>query len=260
MNYEVFYQEYLTVANQLHDQQKTQQKLLKRIDKSVEKGDLRNVLKDLVALNESVDAGTAISDDLYKVLSSVNLEEYLSRGDFANQLIEYCKQRDVDIVGEDRNFEVFPYRLKINPIEEELLINKKKAPGLRPIVIAELLEKNRDKLLAEKFNSEKYAAELAAAYDLSIIAGAKGKTPVPDADVYLSTVYKYLTPMQRFRKDYDLQSFAFDIARLYNAEQSDAGDGRKYQFGPSRNNARAIRIVDKFGNEQFIATIRFYQD
>jgi hypothetical protein len=190
----------------------------------------------------------------------VNLEEYLSSGDFASQLIEFCKERDVDIVGEDNNLEVFPYRLKINPKDEELLINKKKASGLRPLAIAELLEKGRIKLLAEKFNSEKHAGELAAAYDLSIIAGAKGKTPVPDADVYLSTVYKYLTPMQRFRKDYDLQSFAFDIARLYNEETKDVGDGRKYQFGPSRNNAKAIRIVDKFGNEQFIATIRFYHE
>jgi hypothetical protein len=260
MDYEVFYQEYLLVADKLKDQQATQQKLLKRINKSVEKGDLRSAIKDLNTLNESTDAGTVTSSELADVVSKVNLEEYLTSGDFANQLVTYCKARDVDIVGEDNNFEVFPYRLKINPSDEELLINKKKAPGLRPLAIAELLEKGRIKLLAATFNSEQYAAELAAGYDLSIIAGAKGKTPVWDADVYLSTVYKYLTPMKRFKKDYDQQSFAFDLARLYNAETNDAGDGRKYQFGPSRNNTKAIRIVDKFGNEQFIATIRFYKE
>ncbi|MCI9665624.1 MAG: hypothetical protein HFI46_17605 [Lachnospiraceae bacterium] len=38
-----------------------------------------------------------------------------------------------------------------------------------------------------------------------------------------------------------------------------AKDGRKFQFGPSRNIGRAIRILDKEGNEQYLATIRFFE-
>jgi hypothetical protein len=36
-------------------------------------------------------------------------------------------------------------------------------------------------------------------------------------------------------------------------------DGRKIQFDPGCVNNRAIRILDAFGNELFIATVRFYK-
>ena len=37
-------------------------------------------------------------------------------------------------------------------------------------------------------------------------------------------------------------------------------NGRRFQFGPSRDIAKSIRILDENGQEQFLATIRFYQD
>lgn len=64
--------------------------------------------------------------------------------------------------------------------------------------------------------------------------------------------------MSRHRKYYDQQSFAFDVARLYSSDVEVTKNGRKFQFGPSRNNGKAIRILDKDGKEQFLATIRFY--
>jgi hypothetical protein len=260
MNYEIFYGEYESVSNQLKDRLASQQRLLKRAEKSIEKGDLRSAIRDLSAIHDTTSDYGQLAEELLRKTESLDMTEYLDSGEFARQLVESCKLRGVDIVGEENNYEVFPYRLKIDSQNAELLINGKKASGLRPLAIAETLEKNREKLLSASFNAELYAAELAAAYDLAIVASAKGKTPVLDADMYLATLYKFLTPMRRFRREYDMQSYAFDLARLYNAESITIGDGRKYQFGPSRNNKKAIRIVDRFGNEQFIAMIRFYHE
>jgi hypothetical protein len=186
------------------------------------------------------------------------MSEYLASGDFTEQLIEFCKEREVDIVGEENSYEVFPYRLKIDAANTELLINGKKSPGLRPLAIAELLSKGRTRLLSATFNAAAFATELSFAYDLAIIAASKGKPIAPDADIYLTTLYKYLTPMRRFRRDYDAQNFAFDISRLYDNGETTASDGRYTQFGPSRDNKKAIRILDRFGNEHFLSTIRFY--
>ena len=36
-------------------------------------------------------------------------------------------------------------------------------------------------------------------------------------------------------------------------------NGRKFQFGPSRLNNKAIRILDQNGQEVFLATIRFFE-
>jgi hypothetical protein len=260
MDYEVLYSEYAAVADRLKTQLAQQQRLLKRINKSVDAGDLKSAGKDIDALS----AATLESADTIKEIASVHggadMSSYLASGDFAAQLVEACRSRGIDIIGEDNNYEIFPYRLKITASDEEVLINGKKAPGLRPVAVANFLEKSRAKLLAVNFNADKFAAELAAAYDIAVTSGSRGKKSAPDADVYLNTLYKYLVPMARFRRDYGAQSFAFDIARLYSTENVVLPDGRRIQFGPSRNNNRAVRILDAYGQEFFIATVRFYKD
>ena len=96
--------------------------------------------------------------------------------------------------------------------------------------------------------------ELADAYDLAVVKLKKR----PESDIYLTSIYKLLAPMSRFRKDYDQHSFAFDLARLYMSDVEQTKNGKRFQFGPSRNNGKAIRILDKEGQEQFLATIRFF--
>ncbi|MDR3225676.1 MAG: hypothetical protein LBT52_05205 [Clostridiales Family XIII bacterium] len=260
MDYELFYSDYIKLTEHLQSLQANQKKLLKRIDKSMSLGDLKNAGKDIQALSASAEEAASGIAEINRLYAGADMAAYLASGDFAAGLVAACNARGIDIVGEENSYEIFPYRLKINPQDEEALINGKKAPGLRPAAVTDVLEKGRAKLLSANFNAALFAAELAAAYDLSIIAGAKGKKVVPDADVYLNSIYKYMTPMRRSRKDYDAQSFAFDIARLYGTEDVALADGRKIQFGPSRVNNRAIRILDAFGNELFIATVRFYKD
>ena len=58
-------------------------------------------------------------------------------------------------------------------------------------------------------------------------------------------------------KEYDQQSFAFDLARLYTSGIEETKNGRRFQFGPSRKPEQAIRILDKDGIEQFLSTICF---
>ena len=64
--------------------------------------------------------------------------------------------------------------------------------------------------------------------------------------------------MSRFRKDYDQQSYAFDLAKLYNSEAEETKSGRRFQFGSSRDGKKGIRILDKNGQEWFLSTICFF--
>jgi hypothetical protein len=260
MDYEDLYTEYVQSAERLKTQLATQQKLFKRIDKSLQAGDLRSAARDLESFGDTANAVTAGAGDVSRIVKDFDAVAYLSSGDFAAQLVAQCEQRAIDIVGEGNSWEIFPYRMKIEADDGSVLVNGKKAAGIRPSALATTLEQGRAKLLSATFNAAQFAGELAAAYDLAIAHGAKGKKPVADADVYLNTLYKYLTPMRRFRKDYDVRAYAFDVARLYSAEDVTAPDGRRIQFGPSRNNSRAIRILDRFEQEIFIATVRFYRD
>ena len=128
---------------------------------------------------------------------------------------------------------------------------------MRPRSVVEQVKAGQDKLNKANFNAQTFVNELSDAYDTAILKLKKQS----GADVYLSSLYKLLAPMSRFRKDYDQQSFAFDLARLYAEGEGavETRNGRKFQFGPSRNNGKAIRILDQEGKEQFLATIRFYE-
>jgi hypothetical protein len=263
MDYEEFYGEYAELAGQLGGQIAECQKLLRRVSKNVERGDLRAAARDIPAINEAAASCSRGAGAIAGKIGSADMRGYLESGDFARQLVGLCGERRIDIKGEGNAYEVFPYRLKIDAQGEELLINRRKAAGLRPSVIAGYLEKERDRLLAAPFNSAKYAEELAAAYDLALLSSAKDKKYPPAADVYLKTIYRFLTPMSRFRRDYDMQAYAFDLSRLYEADLAggigELEDGRRLQFGPSRDNNKSIRIVDSVGNERFLVTIRFFR-
>jgi hypothetical protein len=260
MDYEDFYGEYVAIANSLKEQLSAQQKILKRICKNVENGDLRPTAKDLASSASSAEECVRLTSEIAEKIAGVDMGAYLESGDFARQLVALCGENGVNIKGEGASYEIFPYRLKIDAQNEDVLINGRKAVGLRPRAVTAELAKGRARLLAAAFNPPQYASELASAYDLALLATSKGKPVAPDADIHLTTLYKFLTPMRRFRREYDAQAYAFDLARLYAAESNETSDGRRFQFGPSRINSKAIRIVDASGNEQFLATIRFYRE
>jgi hypothetical protein len=261
MNYEDFYGEYAVVADALKEQISSQQKLLKRIWKSVDNGDLKAAARDLPAIKAAAEESFRAASNIAEIIEDADMAAYLESGDFARQLVALCQENGINIQGEGNTYEVFPYRLKIDPANADLLINGRKAIGLRPRAVTEHLAKSRSKLMAAPFNPAQYAAELAVAYDLALLAEtSKGKPVSPEADVYLATLYKFLTPMRRFRREYDTQAYALDLARLYAAESDEAGDGRRFQFGPNRYNSKAIRIVDQSGNERYLVTIRFFRE
>ena len=149
---------------------------------------------------------------------------------------------------------MFPYRVKVDTENQDVYIDRKKVSCMRPLSLVNTIKAGQEKLNKASFNALSFATELAAAYDLVVLKSGKQA----GADMYLQNIYKMMTPMSRARKEYDQQSFAFDIARLYAAEIEEIKDGRRFQFGPSRNNNKAIRILDQQGREQFLATIRFF--
>ena len=262
MDYEVFYSEYAALSRQLKNNIADQQKILRRIDGYIEKGDFRGAKKELPGMIESAAKSAEGAADLNSRISSADMAGFLASGEFIAQLKTMCGRFGMTLKGDGSSYDLFPYRLKIDPHNADLLINGKKAEGLRPKFLASELAKARAKLFAIPFNPARFATELAAAYDVAVLAESRNKEkPIAcDADVFLLTLYKYLTPMGRFRRDYDARSYALDLARLYDFEPKETADGRRFQFGPSRDNNRAIRVLDAGGNEQFLATIRFFRE
>lgn len=258
MNYETLYEELIALEKNLKDTTNATTKQYKTSLKAVESGDIKTMEKTLTAMIEQTEKQRSAAKEMLNRLNNFDVKEYYENGDLGNQILEACKEQEVDVVGEYPNLEMFPYRVKIDATNQEVYMDKKKLPSIRPKTIVETIKAGQEKLKKANFNAGSFSSELAEAYDMAILKSGKN----PGTDVFLTTIYKLMAPMARYRKDYDLQNFAYDIARLYEEKLNGMDtikDGRGFQFGPSRKGGKAIRILDKEGKEEFLATISFFE-
>lgn len=253
MDYEELYAKLQPLEKKMKDMTGTAQKLYKNMVKDTESGDIKDLSKVLNAFDELLEAQAALTASLRAEVEGFNSREYLESGEFAQQMLAICKEKGVDVTGEYPVFEMFPYRVKFDTENQDIYLDRKKVPSLRPLSFVQTVKAGQDKLMKASFNAAGFLNELSDAYDLALLKMGKR----PGYDLYLTSLYKFLVPMGRSRKEYDQQSFAFDLARLYMSDVEETKTGKRYQFGPSRNNAKAIRILDQEGREQFLATISF---
>jgi hypothetical protein len=260
LDYEALHRHYSALASAANSLFANALKSFRRMSANIDKGNLKDGVKEAAALGDAFAALQGALGGLRGVVSGFDQSEYFDTGEFTKQFIEACASEGLDMTGGNNVFEIFPYRIRIDAENRDVIIDRKKAACVRPSRLAADIKKNREKLYASKFNPMQFALELAAAYDTALLYSAKGKTAyAADRDILLDDIYKYLAPMQRFKNDYDKKAYAFDLARLKPLEPVDIGDGRKWEFGPSKEIKKALRITDKDGKEYFLSVIRFYK-
>ncbi len=255
MNYEDFYQDLQPQQKNVKDGLASLQKLFKAVSRELEGGDVKNLAKDLAAMVQTVAAVSESVDAMKTAADGFDARGYFESGEYAEQMLAACAEKGVDVRGEFPVFEMFPYRVRLDVENQDVYLDRKKVQCMRPGSFVDIVKNGQEKLNKASFNAAAFATELADAYDLAVLKLGRQK----QSDIYLSNLYKFLAPMSRFRRDYDQQSFAFDLARLYISDVEETKNGRRFQFGPSRVAGKGIRILDRNGKEQFLATILFYE-
>lgn len=255
MNYEDLYQTLQPHEKSVKDSLTTLQKLYKALCRETESGDLKSLVRDLAVMSEAARAVSASLEEIRTAAEGFDAKAYFESGEFAEQMLAACEEKGVDVLGDAPVYEMFPYRVRVDAENQDLWLDRKKVQCMRPGSFAEMVRSGQEKLNKAPFNALTFVSELSDAYDLAVLKLKKQ----PESDIYLTSLYKFLAPMSRFRKDYDQQSFAFDLARLLISGIEETRNGRRFQFGPSRNSNKAIRILDKDGQARFLATIRFYE-
>lgn len=254
MNYENLYENLQPQKKNIKDNLAVLQKLFKAVLKETESGDIKSLSRDINAMAEAASLVSSFLEEMKSTIENFDTKAYFESGDFAEQMLSLCKEKGVDVRGDFPVYEMFPYRVKLDTENQDLYLDRKKIQCMRPQSFVDLVQSSQERLNKAPFNALTFVNELAGIYDIAIMKLKKQ----PNSDIYLTTLYKFLAPMSRFRKDYDQQSFAFDLARLYISDTTETKNGRKFQFGPARDNTKAFRILDKDGQEQYLATIRFY--
>lgn len=254
MNYEELYTELAASGKELKEKLALCTKMYKNLVKETEAGDLKSMDKDLQTLKAACTQMAEAADRLEQKLDGFDRRQYFESGDFEKQLLDVCREKNIDVYGESPVYEMFPYKVRIDAENQDIYLDRKKVSSMRPLSFAAQVAAGQEKLKKASFNADVFALELADAYDTALLRTGKK----PGTDIYLQTLYKTMTPMSRSRKEYDPQSFAFDLARLVAAGITETKNGRQFQLGPSRNNAKSVRILDKDGNERFYATACFF--
>lgn len=253
MDYEEFYQELQPQQKNIKEGIASVQKLFRSVGRKLEGGDVKGLSKDLEAMAQAVSGVSETVEAMKTGVDGFDAKRYFESGEFAEQLLAACEEKGVDVRGEFPVYEMFPYRVKVDAENQDLYLDRKKVQCMRPQSFVDTVRAGQEKLNKAAFRAEAFAGELADAYDLAVLRQGRQK----GSDIYLLNLYKILTPMGRFRKDYDRHSFAYDLARLYISGIEETKNGRRFQFGSSRVGGKSIRILDQAGKEHFPATIRF---
>ena len=261
MDYEELYQKIQPLEKAVRDKLAASQKNFRNLQKDSEAGDLKSFTKNLALLEEAVNEQVALLAELKTETENFDVKAYFEEGDFAEQLEYEIRQQSVDIKGEFPLYEVFPFKVRIDTDNLDLAVDRKKVSCIRPKSFAKKIKADLDRLYRAAFNAASFANELCAAYDLAISMKNREKSKTPkDADILLKDLHLYLAPMQRFRREYDAQAYAFDLSRLFASDVKQVKDGRAWQFGTGRARDKMIRLLDAHGHEHMLATIRFYQE
>ena len=255
MNYEELYQDLQPVIKQVKDSTGAGQKGYKAAVKDADKGDIRDLARQLTVLEEAALKQLEAVRQLRAALEDFDTAAYFESGDFTRQMLECAQKSGVDAAGENPVFEMFPYKVRIDAANQDVYLNRKKLSSIRPQAVIDMVAAEQQRLNKAGFNPEAFASELELGYELAVLKGGKR----PNAVILLNNVYKMMVPMARSRKEYDIMGFSFDIARLYNSQVRQTKSGRIFELGTSRDGKSGIRILDSTGHEQFVSTIKFFE-
>ena len=265
MDYEEYFSLFKLKEKSVNDSQKRQHAIFNNISKDAAKGDLKSLAKDLSSMEAIVSEYEGYIREIREMTESFDLKEYMEGGDFAKQLLVCCENQSVDVKGDYPVYEIFPFKVKIDKESQDITINNRRIQCARPQYLVSDIKKNKERLMKANFNVGNFLNELANAYDTLTIQRhyeneKKNKKGKRDLDLLLKDIYGLMIPMQRFRRDYDMQSFAFDLSRLYSSDVEFTGDHRQYTLSPSRYPSQNIRILDRNGKEAFVGTVKFFSN
>ena len=256
LDYEQYFESALTCHKEIKEKTDYEVRTVKKILQSVTDGDINSVPKLIAGLRESAREREDALSRLEELTAGFDGREYMSGGDYVSQMLECCARLGVDTHGSFPAYEMFPCRVTINTEAQDVTVDRKRIQCLRPSKLVSLIKAELDRLSKVSFNAAAFAKELAVAYDLALLKKSKGKAYDAGGPCYLLDLYDYLTPMRRHKREYTRNNYAFDLARLYATEDLVLDDGRRFRFDTVRESKKAIRILDQYNTEQYIATIR----
>ena len=265
MNYEFLYAEINEVEKKLNTAVADAKKHVSAMMKATDSGDLKALDKNIAEALKDIDTQKNRLQEIQNILVSFDRAAYIKEGTFKDQILAECKKQGVDAKETGGNvLELFPNRLVINEEAQDITVDKKRISCLRPSYLVSSVRKNQEKMGKASFNEQRFLDDVYTAYEaiiaLETVKNTK-KNKVISRSVKLTDIYKKMAPTARAKKDYDMLNFAYDISRVYSLDEKRAKNGMRMEIDTARGvDKNAIRILDAYGNEYFLTTIKFIEN
>ena len=152
-----------------------------------------------------------------------NERRRLESRSYRQMLEEALREAELPLEGEFPEYDVSPFRLEVD-IENEVVRLRcgrrvEKMTALAPAALAQWVQKRYTKMVARRFNSERFFKDLLSAYRFAnrlVYSKAKGQE-LWGRPVALQLLYELLTLRGEGRRDYPKEQFIYDLARLREA-------------------------------------------
>ncbi len=169
MNYEDLYKEYQTLGKSLKEENGVVARLTKTIEKEMEAGDLKSFDKDVKQLADAIAEQSRLTEEIRALVDSFDRSAYFNGGDFAVQMLEACKEKQVDVQGEFPVYEMFPYKVKLDAENLDVYMDRKKIQCFRPKSLVTKIIDGQIRLNKVAFNAVSFLSEMETAYDLAAL-------------------------------------------------------------------------------------------
>jgi hypothetical protein len=228
---------------------------LKRARTAVSAGQVRDLRR---ALDTATALAAEVADQVRAAARGYDIDEaeLLASGAYAKELLAVAAEKGLAVFEEDDRLLCYPSIVRVLPSDLALEIDRRKARGLRPSVVAEQLRQAQQ--AGPRFKAEPFLSSLLAAYDL--VVARQGKTG--GAVVRVLDVYGVLTLLPGQSRDYTKPEFARDLYLLDQSGVTTIGSPpRRLRWAASTGTRQSgvLTTVAKSGQQQRYWGIAFEQ-
>jgi len=179
---------------------------------------------------------------------------------YKEQLERSLQAAGLPIKGEYPRYELPPFKLEIDIKGRRIrLIFGRRAEttsSFLPEVVVRWVGARYKRVVESPFDAERFGSDLLAAYEVANRLTYRTEKVLWGRAVSLMELYSLLTLRHGTRKEYSKNVFTYDLTRLRQGPL--LFDGRRYEFGYSREVGRTLLLRDQSGREERLSSLTIY--
>lgn len=198
----------------------------------------------------------------HTIINKGKLSVQIISPEYSKDVEKALKDASLPVQGKFPEFEFPPFKLVIDSDQQEarLSMGRKalKISSLQPKELAAQVQRHYQKVTSRKLDSRRFLQDLLPAYEIANRLTYQDENVLWGRAVSLNKIYELFTMRRASRQEYPKELFQFDIGRM-KEQFGLVLDQYKFELGFSRDQSKAMIIVDSQGRTHHISSLTVYR-